>query len=37
MCDNSYFVEGINYNLLSVPQLNSSSWKVEYENKIEKI
>lgn len=37
MCDNAYYVEGINYNLLSVSQLNSSSCKVQFENKIEKI
>ena len=37
MCDNSYYVEGLNYNLLSVSQLNSSGCKVEFENKIAKI
>ena len=37
MCDNAYYVEGLNYNLLSVSQLDISSYKVEFENKIEKI
>ena len=36
-CDNSYYVEGINYNLLSMSQLNSLGCKVEFENKIAKI
>ena len=35
--DNAYFVEGLNYNLLSVSQLNNSGSKVEFENKISKI
>ena len=33
LCDNAYFVEGINYNLLSVSQLNNSGYKVEFEKK----
>ena len=37
MCDNAYYVEGLNYNLLSVSQLNSLGCKVEFENKIAKI
>ena len=37
LCDNAYYVEGINYNLLSVSQLNSSGCKVEFENKIANI
>ena len=37
MCDNAYYVEALNYNLLTVSQLNSSGYKVEFENKIEKI
>ena len=37
MCDNAYYVEGHSYNLLSVSQLNSFGWKVEFENKKEKI
>ena len=36
-CDNAYYVEGLNYNLLSVTQLNNLGWKVEFENKISKI
>ena len=36
-CDNDYYVEGLNYNLLSVSKLNSSGYKVEFENKIAKI
>ena len=31
-CDNAYYVEGLNYNLLSVSQLNNLGWKVEFEN-----
>ena len=34
---NSYCVEGLDYNLLSVSQLNNSGGKVEFENKIAKI
>ena len=30
--DNTYYVEGLNYNLLSVSQLNSLGCKVEFEN-----
>ena len=37
LCDNAYYVEGLNYNLLSVSQLNNSSCKVEFENKTTKI
>ena len=37
MCDNAYYVEGLNYNLLSVSQLNSLGCKVKFENKKEKI
>ena len=29
-CDNTYYVEGLNYNLLSVAQLNRSGCKVEF-------
>ena len=36
MC-NAYYVEGINYNLLSPSQLNNLGCKVEFENKIAKI
>ena len=32
-CDNTYFVEGLNYNLLSVAQLNRSGYKVEFNQK----
>ena len=37
MCDNAYYVEGLNYNLLSVSQLNSLGYKVECELKKAKI
>ena len=37
MCDNAYYVEGLNYNLLSVSQLNSLGCKVDFENKKENI
>jgi len=37
MCDNSYYIEGLNYNLLSVSQLNNLGYKVEFEKKIAKI
>ncbi|MDF3675387.1 hypothetical protein, partial [Enterobacter hormaechei] len=37
LCDNVYYVEGHNYNLLSVSQMNSSGCKVEFENNIAKI
>ena len=30
MCDNAYYVEGLNYKFLSVSQLNSSGCKVEF-------
>ena len=35
--DNIYYVEGLNYNLLSVSQLGNIGCKVEFENKIAKI
>ena len=31
-CDNSYWVEGMKYNLLSVAQLNNIGFKVEFMN-----
>ena len=37
LCDNAYYVQGINYNLLSVSQLNNLGCKVEFEKKIAKI
>ncbi len=37
LCDNSYYDEGLNYNLLSLSQLNNLHCKVEFENKIAKI
>ena len=37
LCDIAYYVEGLNYNLLSVSQLNNSICKVEFENKIDKL
>ena len=37
MCNNAYYVEGLNYNLLSVSQLNISSFKIEFDNMKEKI
>ena len=37
MCDNAYYVEGLNYNLLSVSQLNSLGYKVQFEHKKTKI
>ena len=37
LCDNAYYVEGLNYNLLSVSQLNNLGCKVEFENKTTKI
>ena len=30
LCDNAYYVEGLNYNLLSVSQLNNLGCKVEF-------
>ena len=33
-CDNAYYVEGLNYNLLSVSQLNKLGCKVEFETKL---
>ena len=37
MCENDYYVEGLNYNMLSVSQLNSLGCKVEFEHKKAKI
>ena len=36
-CDNAYYVEGLNYNLLSVSQLRNIGCKVEFGNKTTKI
>ena len=36
-CDNAYYVEGLNYSLLSVSQLGNVGCKVEFGNKIDKI
>ena len=36
-CDNAYYVEGLNFNLLSVSQLKNLGCKVELENKSAKI
>lgn len=36
-CDNAYWVEGLNYNLLSVAQLNNSGHRVAFESKKVKI
>ena len=36
-CDNAYYVEGLNYNLLSVSQLGNVGCKVEFGNKTGKI
>ena len=36
-CDNAYYVEGLNYKLLSVSQLNKLGCKVEFEKKFVKI
>ena len=36
-CDDAYYVEGLNYNLLSVQQLRNIGWKVEFGNKTTKI
>ena len=33
ICENTQFVEGLNYNLLSVAQLNKSGYKVEFNQK----
>ena len=35
LCNNVYYVEGINYNFLSLSQMNSLVCKVQFENKIE--
>ena len=35
--DNAYYVKGLNYNFLSVSQLNTLGCKVDFENKIAKI
>ena len=32
-CDDAYYVEGLNYNLLSVSQLSNIGCKVEFGNK----
>ena len=37
MCDNAYYVEGLNYNMLCVSELNNIGCKVEFEIKIAKI
>ena len=37
ICDNAYYVEGLNYNLLSVSQLNNLGYKVQFERNIAKI
>ena len=37
LCENTYYVEGLNYNLLSVSQLNNLRCKVESDNKVAKI
>lgn len=37
LCDNVYYVEGLNYNLVNASQLNSSGCKIEFENKFAKI
>ena len=37
LCYNAYYVEGLNYNLLSVSQLNKLGCKVEFKNKNAKI
>ena len=36
-CDNAYYVEGLNYNPLSVSKLSNIGYKVEFGNKIAKI
>ena len=36
-CDNAYYVEGLNYNLLSVSQLGNVGCKEEFGKKIVKI
>ena len=36
-CDNAYYVEGYNYNFLSVSQLSNVGCKAEFENKTVKI
>ena len=37
ICDNPYYVEGMNYNFLSVSQMNSVGYKVGFENRKAKI
>lgn len=37
ICENAYYVEGLNYNFLSVSQLNSTVCKVEFGNRKVKI
>ena len=36
-CENDYYVEGLNYNFLSMSQLNSARYKVEFGNRKTKI
>ena len=36
-CHDAYYVEGLNYNLLSVSQLSNIGCKVEFGNKTTKI
>ena len=36
-CENTYYVEGLNYNLLSMSHLNKLGCKVQFENKTTKI
>ena len=36
-CENAYWVEGLNYNLLSVAQLNRTGYRVEFHHKKAKI
>lgn len=37
ICDNAYFVDGMNYNLLCVAQLNISGYKVDFSHKKENL
>ena len=37
ICDNTYYVEGLNYNFLSVSQLNNARCKVKFGNEKAKI
>ena len=36
-CDNAYYVEGLNYTLFTVSQLNNTGCKVQFVNKTAKI